>query len=87
MASLREVSEPPLREHLLAQMKVTKAKSLNAKASARSSRLAGPARRATWRHRRRSWRQFTRCVFQAIADGHFSRSWTAFQMNVDAVSG
>ena len=29
----------------------------------------------------------TRCVFQAIVDGCFSRSWTAFQTNVDAVSG
>jgi len=27
------------------------------------------------------------CVFQAIVDACFSRSWTAFQMNVDAVSG
>jgi hypothetical protein len=27
------------------------------------------------------------CVFQAIVDGRFSRSWTAFQMNVDAISG
>ena len=27
------------------------------------------------------------CVFQPIVDGRFSRSWTAFQMNVDAVSG
>lgn len=27
------------------------------------------------------------CVFQANADGRFSRSWTAFQMNVDAISG
>jgi hypothetical protein len=27
------------------------------------------------------------CVFQPIVDARFSRSWTAFQMNVDAVSG
>jgi hypothetical protein len=27
------------------------------------------------------------CVFQGIVDARFSRSWTAFQMNVDAVSG
>jgi hypothetical protein len=27
------------------------------------------------------------CVFQAIVDSRFSRTWTAFQMNVDAVSG
>ncbi|MBE7417372.1 MAG: DGQHR domain-containing protein [Ideonella sp.] len=27
------------------------------------------------------------CVFQPIVDGRFSRSWTAFQMNVDGVSG
>ena len=27
------------------------------------------------------------CVFQGIADARFSRSWMAFQMNVDAVSG
>lgn len=27
------------------------------------------------------------CVFQPNVDGRFSRSWTAFQANVDAVSG
>ena len=27
------------------------------------------------------------CVFQPIVDGCFSRSWTAFQTNMDAVSG
>jgi len=27
------------------------------------------------------------CVFQAIVDARFSRSWTASQVNVDAVSG
>jgi len=27
------------------------------------------------------------CVFQLIVDGRFSRSWTAFQTNVDDVSG
>jgi hypothetical protein len=26
------------------------------------------------------------CVFQTIVDGRFSRSWTAFQMDVDGVS-
>ena len=31
--------------------------------------------------------EFVKCVFQAIADGHFSRSWTALQTNVDAISG
>jgi hypothetical protein len=27
------------------------------------------------------------CVFQGIVDARFRRSWTAFQMSVDAVSG
>jgi hypothetical protein len=27
------------------------------------------------------------CVFQPIVDGRFRRSWTAFQRNVDAISG
>ena len=27
------------------------------------------------------------CVFQPIVDGRFRRSWTAFQTNVDAISG
>jgi hypothetical protein len=32
-------------------------------------------------------RRRAECVFQPNVDGRFSRSWTAFQMNVDAVSG
>ena len=47
ITSLREVSGPPLREHLLAQMKVTKAKGLNATPFMRSARCGGPAQRAT----------------------------------------
>ena len=31
--------------------------------------------------------EFRDCVFQPIVDGRFSRSWTAFQMSVDAISG
>ena len=27
------------------------------------------------------------CVFQPNVDARFSRTWTAFQMNVDAISG
>ena len=43
ITSLREVSGPPLREHLLGQMKVTKAKALNTSHLAVALRLQSSA--------------------------------------------
>jgi hypothetical protein len=60
ITSLREVSKPPLREHLWAQMKVTKAKGLNATPFPRSARCGPAAQRATWKCRCFSVRQRTR---------------------------
>jgi hypothetical protein len=51
ITSLREVSGPPLREHLRGQMKVTKAKALNATPFMRSARCGTPTQRATWNPR------------------------------------
>ena len=54
---------PPRRAggfHLVGQMKVTKAKALNAKPFMGSARCGGPAQRATWRYRGRSAHRRTR---------------------------
>jgi len=46
--------------------------------------LAGVDAGNSWARVVESWPW---CVFQPIVDGRFRRSWTAFQTNVDAISG
>ncbi len=65
ITSLREVSGPPLREHLQGQMKVTKAKALNTTPVLTFCALRHRAQRATWKLRDRSHPQFARRVLAA----------------------